>query len=101
LEQPGRNSAVVALSHDPKLDDPGLAAALASPCGYIGALGSRRSHAARLARLEQAGADPAALRRILGPVGLDIHAIGAGEIAVSILAEWIAQRRGAPLRERL
>jgi xanthine dehydrogenase accessory factor len=101
MEQPGRNTAVVALSHDPKLDDPALAAALESPCGYIGALGSKRSHAARLTRLAEAGADPTALRRILGPVGLDIHAIGAGEIAVSILAEWIAQRRGAALRDRL
>ncbi len=99
-EKPGRNAAVVALSHDPKLDDPGLAAALETPCGYVGALGSKRSHAARLARLAEAGVDPTELPRILGPVGLDIHAIGAGEIAVSILAEWIAQRRGARLRER-
>jgi len=100
LERPDRNSAMVALSHDPKLDDPALAAALATPCGYVGALGSRRSHAARLARLAERGVDPSTLARILGPVGLDIHAIGAGEIAVSILAEWIAQRRGARLRPR-
>jgi xanthine dehydrogenase accessory factor len=100
LERPGRNSAVVALSHDPKLDDPGLEAALETPCGYVGALGSRRSHQARLARLAERGVEAAQLRRILGPVGMDLHAIGAGEIAVSILAEWIAQRRGARLRDR-
>jgi xanthine dehydrogenase accessory factor len=99
-EAPGRNSAVVALSHDPKFDDPALAAALATPCGYVGALGSKRSHSARLARLVEAGVPPESLGRILGPVGLDLNAIGAGEIAVSILAEWIAQRRGAPLRAR-
>jgi xanthine dehydrogenase accessory factor len=100
LERPGRNSAVVALSHDPKLDDPGLAAALETPCGYVGALGSRRSHATRLTRLAELGIEAAALRRILGPVGMDLRAIGAAEIAVSILAEWIAQRRGGRLRDR-
>ena len=99
-EQPGCNDAVLALAHDPKLDDPALLAALHTPCGYIGALGSRATHAARLARLAADGADTAALQRIMGPVGLDIGAIGAGEIALSIVAEWIARRRGAPARDR-
>jgi xanthine dehydrogenase accessory factor len=83
---PGPSTAVVTLSHDPKIDDPALLAALAAPTGYVAALGSRRSHAARLERLAAAGADPAALSRIDGPAGIDIGAIGPAEIALSIAA---------------
>lgn len=80
-------SAFVALTHDPKIDDPALKAALVSDCFYIGALGSKRTNAQRLERLAQSGIDPQALARIKGPIGLDIGARGAPEIAVSILAE--------------
>ena len=89
-------SAVVTLTHDPKLDDPALRAALASPAYYIGALGSRRTHAKRRERLRAAGLGDAALARIHAPVGLDIGARGPAEIAVSILAQITgALRRGA------
>jgi xanthine dehydrogenase accessory factor len=87
-------SAVVALTHDPKLDDPGLDRALRSPAFYIGALGSRKSHAARLERLAELGHAPDSLARIRGPVGLPIAAVTAPEIALSILAELVAVRRG-------
>lgn len=74
----------LALTHDPKVDDPALIAALQSECFYIGALGSRKTQASRADRLKQAGGDPS---RICGPVGLDIGARGAPEIAISIMAE--------------
>ncbi len=89
-------SALVALTHDPKLDDAAIGAALRSPAFHIGALGSRRTHAARLARLRRAGFDDRQLARIHGPVGLDIGARGPGEIALAILAELVAVRRAAP-----
>ncbi|NWG47071.1 MAG: XdhC family protein [Alphaproteobacteria bacterium] len=89
--------ALVTLAHDPRLDDPALDAALASPAFHIAALGSRKTHAARLARLAARGHGPEALARIKGPAGLPIGAVGAGEIALSILAEIIARRRGAAL----
>jgi xanthine dehydrogenase accessory factor len=79
--------AVVALTHDPKLDDPALSIALRSNAFYIGALGSRKTHAARLERLRKHGFDDAELRRIRGPIGLDIGAASPGEIAISIIAE--------------
>jgi xanthine dehydrogenase accessory factor len=82
---------VVTLTHDPKLDDPALDVALRSPAFYIGALGSRRTHAKRLERLAQHGA---ALDRIAAPVGLDIGAETAPEIALSIVAQVVARRRG-------
>jgi xanthine dehydrogenase accessory factor len=88
-------TAVVTLTHDPKLDDPALAAALRSPAFYIGALGSKRTHAARLSRLAEAGFSPAELARIHGPVGLSIGALSPAEIAVSILAQITAVRRAA------
>lgn len=88
-------SAVVTLTHDPKLDDPALVAALASPAFYVGCLGSQKTHAARRARLLEAGVEPAALDRLHGPVGLRIGARSPAEIAVSILAEIIARLRGA------
>jgi len=89
-------SAVVALTHDPKLDDPGLRVALRSPAFYLGCLGSTKTHAARRDRLAAAGVDTAALDRLHGPVGLRIGARSPAEIAVSILAEIIAALRGAP-----
>jgi len=83
-----RRTALVTLAHDPRIDDPALAAALATGCFHVGALGSRRTHAARLERLGP-GAE-----RISGPVGLDIGASHPAEIAVAILAETILARRG-------
>lgn len=83
-------SAVVTLSHDPKLDDPALHSALRSNCYYIGALGSRRTQAKRRTRLAEAGFDDAAIARIHGPVGLDIGAGSPAEIALSIAAELTA-----------
>jgi xanthine dehydrogenase accessory factor len=89
-------SAVVTLTHDPKLDDPALAAALRSDAFYIGCLGSRRTHARRLERLTAEGVDQTALARLHGPVGLDIGASSPGEIATSILAQMTETlRRGA------
>ena len=85
--KPDRGSAVIALTHDPKLDDPALAAALRSECFYIGALGSRRTHAARCARLKEMGFTEGDLARIRGPVGLAIGAVSPAEVAVSIVAE--------------
>lgn len=84
-------TAVVTLSHDPKLDDPALIAALQSPCFYIGALGSSRTHAKRVARLTEAGL-AGALPRIHAPVGLDLGGRSPAEIAVSVLAQVIQAR---------
>ncbi len=86
---PGRSTAVVTLSHDTKIDDPALLAALAAPTGYVAALGSRKSHAARRERLAAAGVAAADLDRIDGPAGLDIGAIGPAEIALSIAAAMV------------
>ena len=86
-----RYTAFVALTHDPKIDDPALIHALKRDCFYIGALGSRKTHAKRLARLKEAGLTDAELSRIHAPIGLDIGAISPPEIAVSIMAE-ITQR---------
>jgi len=91
----GARSAVVALTHDPKLDDPGLIAALKSNCFYVGALGSKKTHAGRLARLKSEGFSDAELARIHGPIGLDIGARSPAEIAVSILAEITQTLRGS------
>jgi len=85
--RPDRGSAVVALTHDPKLDDPALAAALRSDCFYIGALGSRRNHAGRRARLKELGFSDDDLARIHGPVGLAIGAVSPAEVAISIVAQ--------------
>jgi xanthine dehydrogenase accessory factor len=94
---PDSRTAVVTLTHDPKLDDPALDRALKSEAFYIGALGSRRTHAARLKRLKDLGHSDQVMTRIRGPVGLNIEAVTAPEIAASIIAEIIAVRRGAPL----
>jgi xanthine dehydrogenase accessory factor len=86
----GPRSAIVALTHDPKFDDPALAAALRSPAFYIGALGSRTTHARRLDRLKAQGFSDTELARIHGPIGLDIGARSPPEIAVAILGEMTA-----------
>lgn len=88
-------TAVIALTHAAHLDDEALAAALNSSCMYVGALGSKRSHAARLTRLAAAGFSEAKLSRIHAPIGLDIGAKGPAEIAVSILAEVVQVSRAA------
>ena len=87
--RPDRATAVVTLSHDPKIDDAALAVALAAPTGYVAALGSRRSHAARLERLAAAGFSQADVARIEGPAGLDLGAIGPAEIGLSIAASMV------------
>ncbi|MEE8146950.1 MAG: XdhC family protein [Longimicrobiales bacterium] len=86
-------TAVVILTHDPKLDDPALVTALGSPAFYIGALGSRMNQGLRLERMTEAGFDDAALARIHGPVGLKIGARTPGEIATAIMAEVIGELR--------
>ncbi|BBK42340.1 hypothetical protein STVA_23600 [Allostella vacuolata] len=85
--KPDVRTAVVTLTHDPKLDDPALAVALRSPAFYIGALGSRRTHAARVERLKALGFGDNEIGRIHAPVGLDIGAVSPAEIAVSIMAQ--------------
>jgi xanthine dehydrogenase accessory factor len=80
-------TAVVTLSHDPKIDDPAIRAALAAPVFYLGCLGSTRTHAKRLARLEEAGFSAAQIARIHAPVGLDIGAATPAEIAVAVMAQ--------------
>ena len=87
-------TALVLLTHDPKLDDPALEAALRAECFYIGALGSTRTHAKRVERMREAGHSDDAIGRIHGPVGLDIGAANPAEIAVSILAQMTAVLRG-------
>lgn len=85
--RPDTRSAVITLTHDPKLDDPALGVALRSEAFYIGALGSRRTHAKRLDRLKEMGFGPSDFTRIHGPAGLDLGGRSPAEIAVSILAE--------------
>ncbi|HVT50016.1 MAG TPA: XdhC family protein [Dongiaceae bacterium] len=92
--KPDIRTAVVTLTHDPKLDDPALSAALRSPAFYIGALGSKKTHAARVGRLTRAGFGESDIARIHGPAGLDIGAKSPAEIAVSVLAQLTAARRG-------
>jgi xanthine dehydrogenase accessory factor len=86
---PDSRTAVITLSHDIKIDDPALIAAVASKAGYVAALGSKTSHAARLGRLRDAGVTEAQLARIEGPAGVAINAISAPEIALSIAAGMI------------
>ena len=88
-----RYTALACLTHDPKIDDQALVPALAADCFYIGALGSRRTHAKRVERLVEAGVAEAAVARIRAPIGLDIGAVTPAEIAVSILGEIVAEMR--------
>ena len=92
--RPGPASAIVTLTHDPKLDDPALIAALRSDAFYIAALGSRKTHAARCERLREAGFGDEAIARIHGPAGLAIGAANPAEIALSVAAEMVAAWRG-------
>ncbi|ARW17762.1 XdhC family protein [Komagataeibacter europaeus] len=90
-------TAIVTLTHDAKLDDPTLHYALNGDAFYIGALGSRKTQASRVERLREAGFSAGQIARIHGPVGLAIGAVGAAEIALSILAEIVAVRHNKPL----
>jgi len=92
---PDARTAVITLTHDPKLDDPALHHALRTEAFFIGALGGRKTHAARMQRLAALGHDSESLARIRGPVGLPIGAVTAPEIAVSVLAQLVAVRRNA------
>ena len=92
--QPDSRTAIVTLTHDPKLDDPALAAALRSEAYYIGALGSRKTHARRIERLLELGFNDGAIGRIRAPIGLPLGGRKASEIAVSILAEAVAESHG-------
>jgi xanthine dehydrogenase accessory factor len=91
---PDARTALVTLTHDPKLDDPALLAGLRSPAFYVGALGSKKTHQARLGRLRALGLGESELARIHAPVGLDLGARTPAEIAVSILAELTLRLRG-------
>ncbi len=88
-----RYTAFVALTHDPKVDDPALLHALARDCFYIGALGSKKTHARRIERLKAQGATDADLARIHAPIGLKIGAVSPPEIAVAIMGEVTANLR--------
>jgi xanthine dehydrogenase accessory factor len=91
-------TAICLLTHDPKIDDPALMIALKADCFYIGALGSRKTHAKRIERMRVRGFDDAALARVHAPIGLDIGAVSPAEIAVSIMGEIVASLRKKPLR---
>ena len=93
-----RSTAICLLTHDPKIDDRALTRALRADCFYIGALGSRKTHAKRIERMRAEGFDEAALARIHAPIGLDIGAVSPAEIAVSIIGEIIAAQRKKPPR---
>jgi xanthine dehydrogenase accessory factor len=95
-----RYTAFVALTHDPKIDDPALMHALQRDCFYIGALGSRKTHGRRLERLKEQGAGDAQLARIHAPIGLPIGAITPGEIAVAIMGEITSRLRLTPEGKR-
>ena len=93
-----RFTALAALTHDPKIDDPALTLALKADCFYIGALGSRKTHGRRVERLLAAGFTDDAIARIHAPIGLDIGAVSPAEIAVSVLGEIVLSLRKKPLR---
>jgi xanthine dehydrogenase accessory factor len=91
-----RYTAFVAVTHDPKIDDPALLHAFNCDCFYVGALGSRKTHGKRAERLRSMGASEADIARIHAPIGLAIGAVSPAEIAVSIMAEITAQLRLPP-----
>jgi xanthine dehydrogenase accessory factor len=91
-----RYTAFVALTHDPKIDDPALTHALVRDCFYIGALGSKKTHARRIERLKAQGLSDAELARIHAPIGLEIGAVSPSEIAVAIMGEITAELRQSP-----
>jgi xanthine dehydrogenase accessory factor len=91
-----RYTAFVALTHDPKIDDPALLYALACDCFYIGALGSRKTHGRRVDRFKQQGVGDAEISRIHAPIGLNIGAVSPAEIAVSIIAQITESLRREP-----
>lgn len=93
--KPDHRTAVVTLTHDPKLDDPALQAVLDGDAFYIGSLGSTRTHAKRVDRLKEAGFSDEAIARIQAPVGLNIGAKSPAEIAVSVMGQVTAALRGA------
>ena len=93
---PNARTAIVTLTHDPKIDDPALEVALRAPVFYIGALGSKKTHSARLQRLGEAGFSDVELARICGPIGLAIGAKSPAEIAVAVLAQITEQLRQPP-----
>jgi xanthine dehydrogenase accessory factor len=94
-----RYTAFVALTHDPKIDDPALRHALARDCFYIGALGSRKTHARRIARLKAQGLSVTDIARVHAPIGLDIGAVSPAEIAVAIMAQVTERLHAAADRE--
>lgn len=94
--KPDPRTAIVTLTHDPKIDDPALTEALRSPAFYVGALGGRKTHGARMQRLKEAGFDERALGRIHGPIGLDLGGRAPAEIACAILAEAIQALHKGP-----
>ena len=95
-----RYTAFVALTHDPKIDDPALLHALSRDCFYIGALGSRKTHGRRVERLKEQGVSAADISRIHAPIGLDIGAVSPAEIAVAIMAQITERLREEPEAER-
>lgn len=98
----GPRDAVCVLTHDAKFDVPAITAAVRTAVGYLGAMGSRRTHEQRLARLREAGLGPSDLARVMSPIGLDLGARTPEEVAISICAEIIALRTGRlprPLRD--
>ena len=101
-----RYTALAALTHDPKIDDYPLTKALSAGCFYVGALGSRKTHASRVARLKETGLSEAEIARMKAPIGLNIGAASPAEIAVAVMAEIIEElRKGtraeAPVREEV
>jgi xanthine dehydrogenase accessory factor len=93
-----RYTAIACFTHDPKIDDPALEAALLAECFYVGALGSRKTHGKRVERLQEKGFTAEQIARIRAPIGLDIGAVSPAEIAVSVLGEIVLSLRKKPLR---
>lgn len=93
-----RYTAIACFTHDPKIDDPALEAALSADCFYVGALGSRKTHGKRVDRLKEKGFSDEQIARIRAPIGVDIGAVSPAEIAVSVLAEIVLALRKKPLR---